>query len=153
LIGGPAEITRFARLQGDQVTRLDRNEPELNQNLPNDPRDTTSPRAMVNTLDRLLIGDALMPPSRAQLLTWLNDSQTGLERIRAGLPATWKVGDKTGTGANGAVNDLAIVTPPDRAPLLIAIYMSDSKREVDTLSGAHAKVAHIIASAWGLLGS
>ena len=149
LIGGPAEVTRFAQqLLEDHVTRLDRFEPELNQNLPNDPRDTTTPRAMVNNMDRLLIGDALRPASREQLIAWLTGSQTGQKRIRAGVPKAWKVGDKTGTGENGAVNDVAIATPPDRSPILIAIYMSESKKDAKTLAAAHASIARIISEAW-----
>jgi beta-lactamase class A len=75
-------------------------------------------------------------------------AQTGLQRIRAGLPSTWKAGDKTGTGANGAVNDVAIAWPPERAPLLLAVYTSGSKRSVEDLSAAHAEVGAVIAEAW-----
>jgi beta-lactamase class A len=146
LIGGPGAVTRFARLIGDRVTRLDRIEPDLNENAPGDARDITSPRAMVDTMQRLLIGDVLRPASRDQLTRWLVESQTGLQRIRAGLPASWKVGDKTGTGNNGAVNDVAIATPPDGRTILIAIYMSESQKDVATLSAAHAKIAKIIAN-------
>lgn len=148
LIGGPAELTRFVRMQQDQVTRLDRVEPELNTNTPNDPRDTTSPRAMVNTMSHVLIGDSLRPPSRERLIGWLTASETGHKRIRSGLPASWKVGDKTGTGANGAVNDVAIATPPGRAPVLIAVYMSESDKSADALAAGHAQIARIIAEAW-----
>lgn len=101
---------------------------------------------MANTMERLLIGDVLRPVSRDQLTRWLVESQTGFKRIRTGLPAPWKVGDKTGTGKNGAVNDVAIATPPNGRPILIAIYMSESKKDVDTLSAAHAKIAKIIAN-------
>lgn len=149
VIGGPGEVTRFARLLEDRVTRLDRIEPELNENVPGDARDTTSPRAMVNTMKRLLIGDVLRPASRDQLSRWLVESRTGLKRIRAGLPASWKIGDKTGTGKNGAVNDVAIATPPGGRPILIAIYMSESEQDLDTLSAAHAKIAKIIANVLG----
>lgn len=147
-IGGPAEVTRFAQLQGDLFTRLDRTEPQLNQNAPNDPRDTTTPRAMVNTMDRVLVGDALMPPSREQLLSWMTASQSGLKRIRAGLPKGWKAGDKTGTGERGAVNDIAIATPSDGSPILIAIYLSESKKSTDELSAAHAKIAGVLVQAF-----
>jgi len=69
------------------------------------------------------------------------NSSTGLQRIRAGLPTDWKAGDKTGTGANGAVNDVAIVWPSGRKPLLLAVYMSESMQTVEVLSAAHARVA------------
>ncbi len=120
LIGGPPAVTQFARELGDKVTRLDRFEPELNTNLPGDPRDTTSPRAMVGTMKQLFTGSALSSASVNLLNTWMINTMTGLGRIRAGIPKSWKAGDKTGTGANGAVNDLAILWPPGRKPVLIA---------------------------------
>ena len=111
-IGGPAGFTRFFRRCGDTVTRLDRMEPELNSNLPGDPRDTTTPGAMVGLMRGLLLGDVLAAPSRARLIGWMEGATTGLERLRAGLPSGWRVGDKTGNGANGAANDVAIAWPP-----------------------------------------
>jgi beta-lactamase class A len=147
-IGGPAGLTRFARSLGDATTRLDRTEPELNENAPDDPRDTTTARAMVDTMHRLLIGSSLSPASRERLIAWLIASQTGRQRIRGGLPGGWRAGDKTGTGSNGAVNDLAIVWPPGRAPILIAIYMSASTKSVDELSAGHRAIARIISEEW-----
>jgi beta-lactamase class A len=143
-LGGPAELTRFVRSLGDEVTRLDRMEPELNTNTPGDPRDTTSPRAMVDTTQHVLLGSALSSASRERLIAWLVAAQTGLKRIRAGLPGDWRAGDKTGTGANGAVNDVAIAWPAGRAPILIAIYMSESTQSLDALSAAHADITAAI---------
>jgi beta-lactamase class A len=124
-IGGPAAVTQFCRTHGDTVTRLDRNEPSLNTNEPGDLRDTTSPRSMLGLLNRTLCGDALSEPGRERLLVWLRASETGKARLRAGLPQSWTVGDKTGTGARGAANDVAVAVPPGRAPILIAAYLSD----------------------------
>ena len=129
---------------GDSVTRLDRIEAELNTNLPGDLRDMTSPRAMVGSMEQVLIGSVLSESSRTKLIEWLVNSRTGLQRIRAGLPADWKAGDKTGTGANGAVNDIAIVWPPNRGPILIAIYMSESALPTEALNAAHAEIASAI---------
>jgi beta-lactamase class A len=145
LIGGPASLTQFLRSLGDRITRLDRTEMELNTNLPNDPRDTTTPRAMVGTMEKLLTRPVLSAASRALLIDWLISSRTGLQRIRAGLPSDWKAGDKTGTGAHGAINDIAIAWPPNRKPILIAIYMSESSLKTDALSAAHAEIASVIA--------
>jgi len=145
LIGGPTGLTQFLRGLGDDVTRLDRMELELNTNLPGDPRDTTTPRAMVETMHKLLIGRALSESSRTQLLEWLTNCTTGLKRIRAGLPSDWKTGDKTGTGANGAVNDIAITWPPARDPILTAVYMSESKLSTSVLEEAHADIGRLIA--------
>lgn len=141
LIEGPEGLTKFARASGDDITRLDRAEIALNSNLPGDLRDTTTPRAMVGSMERVLLGAVLSEPSRQMLIQWMINSSTGQQRIRAGLPANWKAGDKTGTGANGAVNDLAIVWPPIRKPLLVAVYMSESTQSLEMLSAAHAQVA------------
>ena len=145
LIGGPAGLTAFMRETGDTVTRLDRNEPELNTNLSDDPRDTSSPRALVESMQRLLLGPRLAAPSRDMLIAWLSNSRTGLQRIRAGLPADWRAGDKTGTGQRGAVNDAAIAWPPGRAPILIAVLMSGSPHPPPVLGEAHAQIARHVA--------
>lgn len=121
-LGGPAAITAFARHMGDDVTRLDRTEPELNVSSLGDERDTTTPNAMLADLQRLLLGDVLSKASRDQLATWLRATSTGKDTLRAGLPAGWTIGDKTGSGNHGERNDVAIVWPPNRKPLLIAAY-------------------------------
>jgi beta-lactamase class A len=146
-IDGPAGLTRFLRQLGDAVTRLDRNEPTLNTNLPGDPRDTTSPAAMVGTMKAVLTGEALSPASRDRLLGWLKQCRTGLERLRAGWPTSWIAGDKTGTGERGAVNDIAIVWPPRRAPLLVASYLSDGSAPLAALTAAQAEIGRSVA-AW-----
>ncbi len=145
-IGGPAGLTAFIRRSGDAVTRLDRTELALNTNLPGDPRDTTTPAAMVGLLRTLLLGDVLSPASRARLTGWMEASGTGRERLRAGLPAGWRVGDKTGTG-NGAHNDVAIAWPPGRAPILIACY-TDGPAEGAVRNAVHAAVARSVAAAF-----
>ncbi|WP_171165887.1 class A beta-lactamase [Streptomyces sp. I05A-00742] len=122
LLGGPRTIGAFARTLGDHRTRLDRTEPELNTNFPGDPRDTTTPASMARDLYALTLGPALAAPDREQLTRWLEDCHTGDTRIRKAMPAGWRVGDKTGKGERGANNDIAIVRPPGRAPLVIAVY-------------------------------
>jgi beta-lactamase class A len=117
--GGPAEVTRYARSLGDRVTRQDRWEPEAN--LPDGDKDTTSPRAMAHSLRAMLLGPALKPASRAMLEGWLASATPGLQRIRAGLPGSWRAGDKAGTG-RGQTNDVAILRPPGRAPIIAAAY-------------------------------
>lgn len=144
-IGGPATLTDFMRGTGDEVTRLDRIEPELNSNLPGDPRDTTTPRAMVDSMLRIFTQDILSLPARALLIDWMNNSRTGMDRVRAGMPRSWQVGDKTGTGHNGAVNDLAIAYPPGRRPIFIAVYMSESTLPLTNLAAAHADIGRLVA--------
>lgn len=143
-LGGPAGLTRFLRSQGDETTRLDRTEPSLNENLPGDPRDTTSPRAMVLLARQLLTRSTLSPENRELLISWLSKSPTGQRRIRAGLPAEWKVGDKTGTCNDATANDVAIVWPPGREPILLAVYLSEARAEFAQLEAVHARVARLV---------
>jgi len=126
-LGGGKGLTDWVGTIGDTVTRLDRPEPLLNEAAPGDPRDTTSPVAMAGDLERLLTGDVLSDASRKQLADWLEANTTGGKRIRAGAPAGWRVGDKTGTGENGATNDIAILWPPSGKPVLLALYLVESK--------------------------
>ncbi len=144
-IGGPTGFTSDLRSMGDMITRLDRNEPALNSNLRGDERDTTTPHAMAHIVARILTGNVLSAGSRQMLIGWAKDSPTGVRRIRAGLPAGWIAGDKTGTGANGAVNDVAILWPPGRGPVILAIYMSESRRPIAELEPIHARAAGLVA--------
>jgi beta-lactamase class A len=144
LVGGPPSLTAFLQSSGDRVTRLDRKEVELNTNLPGDPRDTTTPAAMAGTVAKLLTGDVLAPSSRDRLIGWMKNSSTGVRRLRAGLPADWTAGDKTGTGTRGAVNDVMIAFPPKRQPLVAAVYMSDSTLPTLSLEEAHKDIGACI---------
>ena len=144
-IGGPSAFTTFMRSMGDEKTRLDRTELDLNANLPDDPRDTTTPRAMVDSMLRVFTQDVITMASRALLIDWMMQSRTGLDRVRAGIPKSWQVGDKTGTGPRGAFNDLAIAWPPGRRPIFIAVYMSESKLPANDLAVAHADIGRLVA--------
>lgn len=127
-LGGPLALTRFWRSLGDTVSRLDDIEPALNRVPPGELRNTTTPRAMAQVLAKILTGDVLTAPHRGQLLDWMHASATGLRRIRAGLPADWWAGDKTGTGqpadVAGTYVDLAIIRPPGRAPLIATAFLT-----------------------------
>ena len=147
-IGGPPRLTAFIRRCGDGTTRLDRYEEELNSNLAGDPRDTTTPAAMLGLMRTLLLGPVLAPRSRARLTGWMERATTGLRRLRAGLPPGWRAGDKTGNGANGAANDIAIAWPPDRPPILIASYISRAEVDDAARHAAHAAVGRIVAAAF-----
>ena len=125
-VGGPAGVTAYLRSIGDPVTRLDRTEPALNDAIPGDVRDTTTPEAMASTLVRLVRDPILSAASKKRLFGWLRGSQTGAARIRAGVPAGWTVGDKTGTTNTGA-NDVAILWPRTGAPIVLAIYFAEVK--------------------------
>jgi beta-lactamase class A len=144
-LGGPQAITGYARLLGDSITRLDRTEPTLNTAIPGDERDTTTPRAMLDDMRGILLGGRLSESSRTLLERWLIDDKVSAKRLRAGLPKDWRVGDKTGTGDNGTANDIAILWPPDRAPILAAVYLTGSSVAADARDAVHAEVGRIVA--------
>lgn len=146
--GGPAAFTAFVRSLGDGVTRLDRNEPTLNEAAVGDPRDTTTPQAMLQTMRKLVLGDALTPASRAWLQRWLVETSTGDKRLRAGVPG-WRVGDKTGTaGESGTANDIGVLWPPGgAAPVLVACYLTRSTAAPGQRDAAIADVARAVVAA------
>jgi beta-lactamase class A len=146
ILGGPPGLTAQCRAFGDIATRLDRREPDLNEATPGDPRDTTTPSAMLDNLRRLVLGDSLSAGSRAQLIRWLVDNKTGDSRLRAGFPKGWRVGDKTGSGAHGGANDVAVAWPPDRAPLLVAAYFTESAATPAERNAVLAEAARIVSS-------
>lgn len=146
-LGSPADLTRFLRAIGDQVTRSDRREPELNTGAPDDPRDTTTPTAILATWKTLLLEDALSPASRKQLTDWVVANRTGDKRLRAGLPKSWRVGDKTGNNGRDTTNDIAIAWPPGRKPLLIACFHDRGSSDDDARSAVHAQVARAVVAA------
>jgi beta-lactamase class A len=145
-LGGPSAVTAFARGLGDPVTRLDRIEPELNLGSPGDTRDTTTPNAMLATLQKILLGSVLGDASRERLLGWLRACATGADKLRAGIPSGWTVGDKTGSGAHGETNDVAIVFPPGRKPLLVTAYYAGSPADAATRDAVLAEVGRLAAS-------
>jgi len=148
-IGGLPQFNAFARSLGDSVTRLDRYETELNTAIPGDPRDTTTPAAMAQNLRKLVLTGVLSEKARQSLTQWLLDCKTGDARMRAGFPAHWRIGDKTGTGDNGTANDLGIIWPPQRAPLLLAVYLTNSKATPERRNAAIAEVARLVAGSVG----
>lgn len=145
-LGGPVAVTRMARGLGDSHTRLDRIEPDLNVASPGDLRDTTTPDAAVATLQKLLLGDALSIGSRAQLVAWLRACTTGTTKLHAGLPVGWTSGDKTGSGFQKETNDIGILFPPGRKPLLVTAYYAGSTADPDTRDGVLAEVGRIASS-------
>ena len=135
-VGGPQAVTQFWRSLGDRYSRLDDNEPELNA--PDPERNTATPAAMLSNLWVLLQGEALKPASRTRLLGWMHANTTGATTLKAGLPPDWIVGDKTGRNPGpGFINDLAIITPPGRKPILAAVY---SARSSDAVVAAVGKI-------------
>lgn len=150
--GGPAALTAFARTLGDRETRLDRTEPTLNDVPPGEVRDTTTPAAMLGSLRALLVGDVLSAASRERLTGWMEATTTGRARLRAGLPSGWRAGDKTGTNGN-ANNDVAIVWPTRREPLLVSAYYDNPALESAQRDAVLAEVGRIVAGLVAATGS
>jgi beta-lactamase class A len=155
-LGGPTAVTTKFREMGDTVTRLDRYEPDLGLVLSADLRDTTSPLAMAQLVRRITTGDILQPSSRERLLRWMENTKTGPMRLRAGLPAEWRSGNKTGTGrtegTTNKCNDIAITFPPGRDPIIIAAYFDSGEYAEQTEARHQAVVAEVgrIAAEWAI---
>lgn len=147
VLGGPEGLNAYLRKSGDATTRLDRIEIALNEALPGDVRDTTTPQAMLRHVHRLALGDGLSAASRGVLVGWLTSNKTGNERMRARLPAGWTVGDKTGLGERGTMNDVGVIWPPDGAPILLAIYLTNSEAPAPKRAAVHQEVGRMVAAA------
>ena len=147
MLGGPQAVTSFLRTIGDTVTRLDRNEPSLNEATPGDLRDTTTPQAMVQTLQSLVLGDALKTSDRDRLTDWLRHNEVGGPLLRAGVPESWNVADRTGAAGYGTRGVVAVMWPPERAPLVAAVYITETKASMEARNAAIAAIGKVIAQA------
>ncbi len=144
--GGPEAVTRFARSLGDDMTRLDRRETALNEALPGDERDTTTPAVMARNVRTLLLGRTLSVASRERLLQAMRRNRTGDERLRAGLPPGSDVADKTGSGERGTTNDIGLVRLPGRAPVIVTVYLTGATANAAGRDTAIADVARLVAT-------
>ncbi len=142
--GGPAALTDWLRSIGDGTTRLDRMETALNEAAKGDPRDTTTPDAMLDSLGNIALGSVLAETSANQLVDWMIANTTGGARLRAGLPSDWKIGDKTGTGDNGSAGDIAIIWPPKRGPIVAAVYIGEATVKMDEFNPVFAEIGKMI---------
>ena len=148
-LGGPEGFTDKLRGLGDEVTRLDRYELELNEAKPGDPRDTTTPDAMLGTMERFLFGEILRSDSRELLRSWMIAATTGLNRLRAGIPDGWIAGDKTGTNLTNMNNDIAFAIPSEGAPdhagaILIVSYLDAPNPFSAERNAAHASLGRAV---------
>ena len=144
-VGGPSALTAFWRSIGDAVTRLDHNEPILNRSPPGDPHDTTTPAAMAANLRRLLLGKVLSADSRERLTGWMVDCKTGDDRLRGGIPKTWRIADKTGNNGKDASGDIAVAWPKPEAPILICAYTQGGLPTAARVAGIFADIGRIVA--------
>lgn len=143
-LGGPEKVTSFVRGLGDDVTRLDHWETELNEAVPGDNRDTTTPNAMVKNLRRLLLGDALSEKSRNQLYDWLKRNQVADGLFRAAVPEGWMVADRTGAGGFGSRSITAVIWPPERQPIVVALYLTQTEASFSERNEAIGEIGEAI---------
>ena len=149
-LGGPSGLDAALERVGDRVTQVSRTEPGLNSAVPGDPRDTTTPRALATTLRAYAVDGADVPQEdRQQLSAWLRGNTTGDTLVRAGVPDDWEVGDKTGSGAYGTRNDVAVLTPPGRAPIVVAVMSSRAAQDAERDDALIADAARVVADALG----
>jgi beta-lactamase class A len=148
-VGGPAALTGFWRSNGDATSRLDHNEPELNRSPPGDPHDTTTPAAMAANLRRFVLGEVLSTASRQRLTGWMENCKTGNNRLRAGLPKDWKIGDKTGNNAKDAAGDIAVVWPRPDAPILISVYTQGGTPTAAQLEAVFTEIGRMVGKTLG----
>jgi beta-lactamase class A len=148
-LGGPAAVTAFWRALGDDVSRLDRPEPMVNDVGPGEVRDTTTPRAMRHTFSQLAFGDVLSPSSRTQWLQWLTATQTGSARLPAGLPPHWRLAHKTGSGPHGETNDVGVAWSPKGHPVLLVVYYAGSEAPLAAREDVVASVARLACKSGG----
>ncbi|SCF25604.1 beta-lactamase class A [Micromonospora mirobrigensis] len=147
-LGGPQKFEKELREIGDKVTDPARWETALNEARPGDRRDTSTPRAMAGSLRAYAVGNALEPADRAVLNGWLRGNTTGGELIRAGVPDGWVVGDKTGSGGYGTRNDIAVIWPPDRAPIVLAVLSSRDEKDADYDNVLIAEATKVVLAGW-----
>lgn len=139
-IGGPRVATAFLRSIGDEMTRLDRLEPELNEATPGDVRDTTTPLAAAESLQSLVLGNALSRPARAELREWMLHDRVADALLRAGVPKDWRIADKSGAGGHGSRSIIAVAWPPERPPLVVAIYITQTDASMAARDQAIARI-------------
>ncbi|AVI62623.1 class A beta-lactamase [Halomonas sp. GFAJ-1] len=142
-LGGPEAVTAFARSMDDSTTRLDRFETELNEATPGDKRDTTTPNAMLATLEKLVLGDVLTPESRQQLETWMKGNAVADGLFRAAMP-DWAIADRTGAGGYGSRSITAIIWPPEQAPTVVVFYITETEASFEARNAAIASLGEVI---------
>ena len=148
-IGGVAGFNAYMRSIGDDITRLDRQEPDLNESTPGDLRDTSTPKAIINSLRQVLLGDGLSESSRNELTQWMRNDQVGGALLRASLPADWNIADKTGAGGYGSRSIIAVIWPPAKQPLVVGIYITQTDASLSASNQAIARIGAVLSEVYG----
>ncbi len=148
-IGGTTGFNSYMQSIGDDQTRLDRKEPELNDATPGDERDTTTPNDIVSSLRKILLGNGLSVSSRNVLTQWMLDDQVAGALLRASLPSNWKIADKTGAGGYGSRSIVAVIWPPSKQPVVVGIYVTQTKASLQASNEAIARIGAALKEAIG----
>jgi beta-lactamase class A len=148
-VGGPAALTAFWRKTGDAVTRLDHNELELNRSPPGNPEDTTTPAAMAGNVRHFVFGEVLSQASREHLIGWMLNCKTGNNRLRAGLPGRWKIGDKTGNNGKDAAGDIAMAWPESGGRIVVSAYTQGGSPTPTQLETVFAEIGRMVGAKLG----
>lgn len=148
-IGGTSGFNLYMQSIGDDQTRLDRKEPELNDATPGDERDTTTPNDIVSSLRKILLGNGLSVSSRNVLTQWMLDDQVAGTLLRASLPSNWKIADKTGAGGYGSRSIVAVIWPPSKQPVVVGIYVTQTKASLQASNEAIARIGAALKEAIG----
>jgi beta-lactamase class A len=146
-LGGPEGFETALRKIGDHVTQVDRYETDLNSAIPGDKRDTSTAKALATSLQAFAVSDLLPTEKRTILTDWMRGNTTGDALIRAGAPTGWEVDDKSGAGSYGTRNDIAIVWPPNRAPIVIAVLSSRDTQNATYDNALIAEAAKVVLNA------
>ena len=146
-IGGPSAFTSFMQSIGDNKTRLDRKEPELNEATPQDARDTTTPNAIAESLRKIIRGDALTVPSKTLLVGWMVQDKVADALLRAAIPKTWTIADKSGAGGHGSRSIVAVIWPDSRAPVIVGVYITQTVASMSESNAAIARMGKALAEA------
>ncbi|MFF9563366.1 class A beta-lactamase [Leifsonia sp. NPDC014704] len=149
-LGGPAELEKSLRALGDETTEVERTEPDLNEAAPGDPRDTSTPRALATDLRAYALGDELPADRRKLLVDGMTGNATGDLLIRAGAPSGWTVSDKSGAASYGTRNDIAVLTAPGHAPVVMVVLSRKADKDATYDNALIADTAKVVSTALGL---
>lgn len=148
-LGGPDAVEQWMRGIGDRITNVDRIEPELNEAIPGDPRDTTTPAQFATDLRSVLLGKTLETADRTLLRNTMLSNTTGDGTVRAGVDPAWPVADKTGTGEYGVRDDIAVVYPAGRSPIVVVVLTRKNTPDATPDNALLAEATKVAVAALG----
>jgi beta-lactamase class A len=151
LASGPHAVTIYLRSLELSDIVIANSEKEMSWQAQYD--DWCTPQAALQLLVTLEKSPVISKSSRELMLKYMQETETGANRIRHFLPKGTTVADKTGSsgtlnGLAAATNDIGLVTLPDGRHLAIAVFVTNSKASDETRDGVIAKVARAAWDEW-----